>query len=101
MNPFTAHLRKFPPFLCFALARVRVPALSQTAYMKRKRDMLLGKDVPKLSHYRRATVKEIAKKSGIPSRTVERIKSSLHWDGVKQKDVLAYLDACGCAFGSV
>jgi len=60
--------RKFPPFLCFALARD-----------ERGRGL---------------TIPEISQRSGIPQRTINRISKKLTWDNVKSKVIDDFLRGC-------
>lgn len=62
------HLNRIPPFLCAAIAKGRNPPLSP---------------------------REIATRSGIPLRTVERISGKIMWDSIKVGVAHRFALACG------
>jgi hypothetical protein len=65
-------LRRFPPFLCFAV----------TTIYEHGRARHIG-------------AKEIARRSGLTFGEVQHISNQIDWSGVTVAQMLAFLDACG------
>jgi hypothetical protein len=98
-------LRLFPPFLCFALTKVRIPNLTDDEkrgkYWNRenrelRRQMKLnGIELPRRQTHRRMTVAEMADQFPKELRWyVPELLRKTSWDTVRLDDLMRLLDIC-------
>lgn len=95
-----ARLHQFPPFLCYALTRVRKHR--QTGHERYRRETIRERTrhVPvkqSSSAWRRITREEFAERSGLNERTVERLSRQTDWlaRGVSVETMILFLKASG------
>jgi len=98
-------LDRFPPFLCLALARVRMPAMTaaelkarhwnnkarlQKWALKRK-----GIEIPRRSMWRRITLDELSERAHIDRETVGKLAGQTDWSKFSVFTMLRFISACG------
>lgn len=99
-------LAMFPPFLCFALTRVKMPPMTReernakfcVRKNRRLRQMLKsdGVELPRRKSHRRMTVEELAEVFPKEVRWyVPRLVRKVDWKDVQIGDALTFMDACG------
>lgn len=79
MLSLQAKLLRFPPAICFVLARTKVPGK--------------GRGV-----LRPLTVQEISERSGLPEHRVIALSWALSWNDVTCGEMLAFTKGCGIDF---
>lgn len=98
-------LDRFPPFLCVALARVKVSPLTQAekqvkywnrkARENRRRLRSRGIALPKRPAWRRLTLLELADKAHISVRLIKDLTVKTHWHGVSVFTFVRLTETCG------
>lgn len=87
-------LQKFPPFLCLALSRIKIIPFSKKEAYERWKQRRKGRKTKRRYQWRRMNREEISALSGIHYKRVSRIGRRISWDGVKVRDMLAFMKAC-------
>ena len=78
-------LERFPPFLCYALCRVRLPRMKGEPHWRwgeRRR-------------WRRISQQELSQRTGFPVRTLQRYIQQVTWRKFLGRDMLRFLAGCG------
>lgn len=98
MTKFESRLNRFPPFLLYALCRVRISRRERKQILNRQKTRLKNpnRKNARLYSYRRITRKEFSKLSRIPERTLERIVIRVSWGqgDTKVEQMLRFFSAC-------
>lgn len=95
-------LEMFPPFLVMAMSREWVKRspeekrrrVNWTRKTRRQRAIADAKLVKVTPRWRRATIQEIADRSGLNFEKVKYIIRQINWDNIWVRDALKFLKAC-------
>lgn len=91
-------LDRFPPCLCFALARVTAPSMTKEEITAR-RQLLAVQDPAEREdlrpkRHRRLTVKEFSELSGLSQWKVRRMSRSRSWAQWTVREMIAFVETC-------